>query len=283
MLCDLAAFAFVALALAAAGRPPALAVLYGWNPLVVKVFAGSGHVDALAVAALAAMLYGVLRGARTAAAAAFAAAVLAKLSPLILLPLIIRRVGWRWSAAALAMVALGYLPFGNAGWRLFEGLITFARQWQFNAGPFLLVRGAVGAVAAEPDAAARAACALAIAAIALWQARREEGSPVAFARRGAATMGALIVLSPAVMPWYVAWVLPFAVLAGTRAWIGFSALVCLAFLVMVDMQEHATVLAVEYGLAGWLLWREFVGRPAWAYRRATGESAAFRGAMGALR
>ncbi|HUG54863.1 MAG TPA: hypothetical protein VMR21_14735, partial [Vicinamibacteria bacterium] len=51
-LADLAAGLLIALALRASGRPAGEAVLYLWNPLVVKVFAGSGHVDAVLVLAL---------------------------------------------------------------------------------------------------------------------------------------------------------------------------------------------------------------------------------------
>ena len=75
-------------------------------------------------------------------------------------------------------------------------------------------------------------------------------------------LGALLVLGPVVMPWYVTWLLPLAILARERVWLVFSALVCLAFLVMVDGVERPGALWIEYAaLGGLLLWRARKGRP----------------------
>jgi hypothetical protein len=71
-------------------------------------------------------------------------------------------------------------------------------------------------------------------------------------------LGALLVLSPTVMPWYVTWLLPLAIIARRRIWIYFSALVCLAFLVMVDGTERPWVLALEYGMFFSLLAYEWI-------------------------
>jgi hypothetical protein len=63
-------------------------------------------------------------------------------------------------------------------------------------------------------------------------------------------MGTLIVLSPAVMPWYLLWLLPLATLSLAWPWVVFSAAACLAFLVMVDGRERLWWLAVEYAALG---------------------------------
>src|SRR5207249_308135 len=42
---DLLAYVFLILTLAELHESPAKSILYGWNPLVIKVFAGSGHID----------------------------------------------------------------------------------------------------------------------------------------------------------------------------------------------------------------------------------------------
>lgn len=61
-------------------------------------------------------------------------------------------------------------------------------------------------------------------------------------------MGALIILSPTVMPWYLRWVLPFAVLARQPIWSYFSTLILTAFHIMIDQNEYALALWFEYGL-----------------------------------
>ena len=125
---DLLAVLFIGLTLNALGRSMTPVLLYAWNPLVIKVFAGSGHVDAVLVAALAATTYFLVRGARRAAAVSFAMAVLAKISPLILFPYIVRRIGWRYTALACAVLVAGYLPFHDAGLAIFDGFVSFARE-----------------------------------------------------------------------------------------------------------------------------------------------------------
>jgi len=250
---DLLGALFIALALRRLGRPATDVLLYAWNPLVIKVFAASGHLDALLVATLAATAYFVLRGWRAAAAGAFGLAVLAKLAPLVLLPFVVRRAGWRRSTLVLGVVLAGYLPFLGAGPGIFAGLATWAREWQFNAGLFALVAWAARHFTAQADLAARALTGLTVLAWLLWLARRDNGGRGTFAWLGAAALGAVIVLGPTVMPWYVTWVLPLALLAGQRVWFYFSGLVCLAFFVMISGVEDFRALGVEYGLLAVLL------------------------------
>jgi hypothetical protein len=251
---DLIAALFVALALRATGRAAEGVILYAWNPLVIKVFAGSGHIDALVAATLAALAYFVLRGAKYKAAAAFGLAVLAKLSPLVLLPFVARRIGVRALLVSGALVLAGYAPFLSAGRNLLRGLMVFARAWQFNAGPFDLLRWSAERFSGSADLAARVLSGLLILGLVAWLAWRDDGRTLSFAPLAAAAFGALIVLSPMVAPWYVAALLVLAVAGDERVWIYFSALVCLAFLVMVDQKEHAVVLLLEYGALTALVW-----------------------------
>jgi hypothetical protein len=254
---DLLAALFIALALKAFGRPAALVLLYAWNPLVVKVFAASGHVDAVVVAALAATTYFLARGPRAATAASFGLAILSKLSPLILLPFVAKRVGWRYSALVGGIVLAGYVPFLGAGAQMFAGLLSFARDWRFNAGPLAFVEWVAGFLSVQAALVARVICGVTTFAWAAYLAWRDDGRGETFAPLGALALGALVILSPTVMPWYVTWVLPLALIANQRVWVGFSAVVCLAFLVMINGTEYAWTLCLEYGLLAALLWQEF--------------------------
>ena len=245
---DLLGALFLAFALAAAGRPVAWVLLYAWNPLVVKVFAASGHSDAVAVAAVAALAYCLLRDAKFAASVSFALAVLAKLTPIVLLPFVARRVGVRNFVVALLVFLVGYVPFLGSGRSLFAGAATYARFWQFNSGPFELVQWLAGAFRSDPSRDARWLMLLAVAGVIAWLTLRDDGTHASFASSGAVALGSLIIFSPAVMPWYLTVVLPLAVLSGQRIWIWFSAIVCLAFFVMVNQHLPVWVVCLEYGL-----------------------------------
>jgi hypothetical protein len=245
---DLLAAVFLVLALKALGRSASLVILYAWNPLVVKVFAGSGHVDAVLVAAVAATAYFLARRAHSAAAVAFGLAVTSKLSPLVLLPFVVRRIRLRNSLLACAVVLGAYVPFLGVGQDIFAGFLKFGREWQFNAGPFALVRWIASSLGVGPDLAARVVSGMAIVAIVCWLAWRDDQRSERFATHAAPVLGALILLSPTVMPWYVTWLLPLAILAGQWGWIYFSALVCFAFFVMIDGTEPGWTRWLEYGI-----------------------------------
>jgi hypothetical protein len=244
---DLLAMAFIVLTLQLLGRSLNELILYAWNPLVIKVFAGSGHIDGVLVAAIAAMMYFALRKWRGAVALAFAAAILAKLSPVLLLPLMLRRIGWRYTMLTLLTVVIGYLPFANAGSALFAGFRQFARDWQFNSGLFVLIKSLLAFTVNDPSVIARSLCAVIIIAVTLWMSLRDDGSDQSFISSATLTLGTLVICSPAVMPWYITWLLPLALIARQAVWFYFSALVCLAFLVMIDERERAAVLWIEYG------------------------------------
>lgn len=264
VICELIGILFLAMTLRRLDLPVTGVILYAWNPLMIKVFAGSGHADAILVAALCAMAFFIVSGWKTFGAAAFGLAILAKLSPVILLPFVVRRIGWLKSLIILAVVFIGYLPFIGAGQNLFAGFLQFAQEWQFNAGTFTLIRWLLESVSDNAADLARQLSGLLIVAVVAVAAWRDDLSNKAFVWSAALILGTAIILSPTVMPWYLSWVLPFAVMARQYVWIYFSALVLAAFHIMIDLNEHAFVLWIEYGLFfalvmghGWLNRRAF--------------------------
>ncbi len=246
---DLLAYLFVILTLIARKDLPAKSILYAWNPLVIKVFAGSGHIDAVLVAALAGTCYFLARKRPAAASVSLGLAIAAKLAPIVLLPFLARRVG-AWRTVLVVIVCLAcFLPYLGAGTHLFDGLLAFSGKWQFNSGPFRLFATLM------PDPVARITCAILIAMAIFFLYRRDSADPDTF--RGVATLalGAVLIFSPVVTPWYVIWLLPLGVLAWNRAAIFFSVAVCMAFLVMAHGVEWPWALISEYGslaaISGW--------------------------------
>ncbi len=77
---------------------------------------------------------------------------------------------------------------------------------------------------------------------------RDDGRATSFASYATPALGALVVFSPTVMPWYIIRALPLAIIAHQRVWLYFSALACAAFQIMIDETERGWVLWLEYGL-----------------------------------
>jgi alpha-1,6-mannosyltransferase len=253
---DLVAVLFIALTLRRVGKPVEWVLLYAWNPLVIKVIAGSGHGDVLVAVMLAACAYLLVREAKFAAAVSFGLAVLGKLTPVVLLPFLVKRIGWKWSAISAAVIVTGCLPFLGGDAAMFNGFRAFAGTWVFNAGWFMAIGFLAKFFSSSPDLVARMVSASVYLAVLGWLVKRDDGRPESFAAVGGAALALLIVLSPTVMPWYLVWVLPLATLAGAMEWTYFSFLVCFAFLVMIRGVEYSWALALEYGaFAAGAIWQ----------------------------
>jgi len=264
-------------------------IWYAWSPLAVIESAGQGHVDVLAVTAAVAAVLLVVRsrgdgarggGFRAAAGAGAAAAVgvLAKLGPLLALPLWARqsRRPLVLLLVAGALLVLGLLPVA-ATVGVPPGLVTYGVRWEFN-GPLFepLWRGLA---LVHADAWAKGLLDQAKAATgrdSLFDPLYHYAYPqflaklvlagllaVAlvrslFERRPLAGTGRLfgwaLLASATVYPWYLLWVLPWAALARHRAWLLVCALAPLVYLPgLVDLADLA---ALVHG-PGWELFPWF--------------------------
>ena len=124
----------------------------------------------------------------------------------------------------------------------FAATTRFAGTWVFNAGPWRLLEWAHG------DQVARIVAGLAALGLAAWWTVTDPGDDEALLRRAALILGAAVLLGAAVMPWYLLWVLPLAVLARWRSWVLLTALSLLSYLTYIDQTEHAWWLVLEYGV-----------------------------------
>ena len=205
--------------------------------------------DALLVCFFGILSYGVVSKKKWIIITSWAAAILIKLVPILLLPFLFKRVKWYGVALAIAIVIAGYLPFADAGMKLFTGLSTFSEEWQFNAGPFQLVDYLI-ALFLQTDTFAVTSIitkllTMAVIGILFF---KDDASPTYFFKAATLTFGLFLVLSPTVMPWYISWILPFAVISRQNYWFIFSFLMLSAFHIMIFQKEFNWVLAIEFGI-----------------------------------
>ncbi len=187
-------------------------LLYGWCPLLVLEFFTSGHVDVLGIPFLLLFILSMVKAHQRVAALALAAAVLVKILPIILLPLIARQLGWRKMLDFMLFFSLtiivGYLPYASAGWNVMGSLNTYLTHWSFNSSCFALLGWLSGS-----DQIAHQ---LAYLAIAIWTIT------IAFTQRDLLagicwTLTGVYLFSPTVFPWYLSWVVPVLAIFPLRA------------------------------------------------------------------
>ncbi len=239
------------------GRPPEYSLLYAWNPIAIVETARAGHVDAIGVffVVLAALLW--TRQRNQAGFAALAFSVLSKYFSLALVPFFALRTRY-WKAVMLLplLVVAAYLPFASAGEGLFASLQLYSRDWQFNGLPYRLMQ-----LAGLPGDWIRLVLVGALAVLVLWWARRDD-EIVDYAFH---IFGATLLLVPTLYPWYVLWMVPWLCVRPNPAWILFTGLVFITYVVWIDYNAAGTwflqpwVYVVEYlpfyALLGWQLVR----------------------------
>jgi alpha-1,6-mannosyltransferase len=91
-------------------------LIYAWHPLVVWEFAGSGHVDAIAIAFIALAFLAWRKNKNRGAGLALACATLIKLFPIVLFPAFFKRPRGRVVLLAFVVIIIvAYLPYLSVG------------------------------------------------------------------------------------------------------------------------------------------------------------------------
>lgn len=240
------------------GGRPELVVIYAWNPLVLKEIAGSGHVDALMIFFLVLAAFCLIERRRLTGLLAFALAISAKLTPILLLGLYLRRTRARDWWVLGAGLGVAYLPFVGSLETMFHSLRRFSSEWVFNPGPWLLIHSLAEAGSGGDGRTAATAATLAVTlGLLAWATLGDDGSSTHLISGSFWILAGFLLFSAAVMPWYLLWVLPFAALRAAEverlserpevlAWTALTATSLLSYLIYIDQTEHVWWLWVEY-------------------------------------
>jgi hypothetical protein len=200
LVCDLLTVVVLWRWLAWTGRNVWLALAYAWNPLVVLEISHGGHVDALGALWIAAAAYCLARRRTMMGTVAFVLGVATKLLPIVLAPLLWRRIRVRDAVVGAAVLAALYLPFFYGTSLPLGAVPNVVAHIRFNGPLFEAI-----AWLASPQAAAAAAVMLGLTA-AVWARRRlEPDEPAAWAW----PMALALAAAPVVYPWYLLYITPF--------------------------------------------------------------------------
>ena len=204
-----------------------VALAVGSNPLLSAETALNGHFDVLVGVAFFAVAWALSQHRFGRAGVAICAAVGLKVVGLVALPLLWRR------PRVLALTALGSalllapLAWSRALGDRSSGPGEFARRWQGNESLFALADWLSHRLLPEDTAglAARALVVTALLCLVLLLLLRR--TPAVRATR--ILVWSVLLLSPQVHPWYLAWLLPLELAAGGRAALIWSAAVLFAY------------------------------------------------------
>ena len=209
---EVIAFWAMAQLLTLLGLPRERILIYAWHPLVIWEFAGSGHVDAIAIAFIAVAFLAWHRKADFATGFTIACATLMKLFPAVLLPALLKRGRWKVPLVFVITIIVAYLPYLTVGPKAVLGFLPgYALEQGVVSGEqfyFLhLARKLSGANL--PPIAFMIFAALVMGAIAWWAILRNKVSREDNLKAALVLATATTVLFAPHYSWYFAWLVPF--------------------------------------------------------------------------
>lgn len=240
---DLGTIALIAALLECRRLPVRFAGLYAFNPVSLMGIAAEGHFDALLIFAVVAVL-GLLETRRlTWAWVALALAVQIKLVAVLLVPLLLRHGGWRRAGGGLLVVVAPWLVYAADLPAWLTGMRTFGGGMAFNGFVHALLVPLTG-----QREITSLLCAGLLATWTLLVAWRQADA----VRAAFWILGGLIVLSPTVHYWYLAWLLVLLPFCPSPAWLVLSGSMGLYFLAWASAMAGGPWMLPRWGqLAIW--------------------------------
>jgi alpha-1,6-mannosyltransferase len=298
------------------GLPRRQVLIYLWNPLIILEFAHGAHIDSLMITLVMATFWILVKAKpgslhenklRSTSVLTLAGATLTKVVPVLLVPVVVRRWGWRRLSLYIAILLVITTLFTiGAGWGLtgpidgnglFGAIRIYTYYWNYNSGIYhwleVWLTGYPTPGAVPPEAVEQGRILLAksismgllglsILATGLWawridgpQGADHQTRNLRLLRLAVIPIGAYLLFSTTIHPWYVTLILPFLPFLLPRKdeipisgrfmwpWLYFSIAVAFSYLTYLDPQnlrEFAWVRNVEYlPFYGLLAWAALVG------------------------
>lgn len=227
LLADLLVVAMLAVWIRTTGEKNFRLAIYAWNPLVVVEFAASGHNDALALAFVFAALL-IIRRQPVVSTLALTAAALAKAFPATLVPLWLRKTGWRNALWMAALAAVCTWPYRSALLAMRHTLTYYESRWQQNNASLYSV---LAWFSGSTEVAAGLGVGV-VGGLALWAAARRLDTM----RAAYLLFGATLLLAPNGYSWYFTWIVPLLCFFPNPAWLLLTVLQFLSYNVLIGYQ-----------------------------------------------
>ena len=249
--------------LPAFGWPTGRALRYLLHPLVIVELIGNLHFEALAICFVLLAIWLLHRRRWALSAGALGLGAAAKLLPLLALPLLVRRLGWRrfvaYSAGVAGTLLLLFAPFISVALvvNISRSLTLYFRSFEFNASIYYVLR-AIGYHLTTYNEIARIGPALALLAglFGLGLAWRERHPTLASLPLALMLLfTGYYALATTVHPWYITPLIALAPLTRFRyplVWGGAAVLSYAAYSTSA-YTENLWLVGLEYAVVGAVL------------------------------
>jgi len=191
---------------------PSAVLLYAWCPLIIKEFAFTAHPDVFGAFLMVCALYAYQKKQSISVGILMALATGIKIFPLLILPFLLQ-FNWRgWLAFVITIVGIA-LPFGVQQAWFPEGLKVMSGDWFFNAPLYLSYIQLTPNGYSSTTLKVFLLLSLAVgcgSALLIHLYKHLKDTDLRTLPRGDLLFGFFFLCLPALNPWYLVWMLPFA-------------------------------------------------------------------------
>jgi hypothetical protein len=243
LLCEIITMIFILKLLNLKEKDPALIILYAWLPLAIMEFFINIHLDALGIAFFVVFIYLIEKEKYISSSIFFALSFLTKFLPLLILPLLLKKIGLKKSilffVVFILVSILFYLPFLTGEHSITKFISVYLQRWEFNGSVYKILKSTF-----LSGGTSRILCGamlvISIGLISIYYKRFTNGV--------FAVLLCLTIFSTTVYPWYLGWI------AAINPFVGFYSVGSLIFLINFSnftplgtvWQEYLWVTLVQY-------------------------------------
>jgi alpha-1,6-mannosyltransferase len=232
LLFDLTTILLLMRLLGAVGLPRRYVIVYAWSPLVITELAFSSHVDVLCITAMVlAFTLSIARiGGRIAGPAALGWSTMLKIFTAPLALLFARRHGARALLVCGLAAVIVAAPYAGHPKDMISALLFMASKVNVNTSVYDILDRLFSLFTPAHNKAASmmAISVVGIASVAI--ALRDQSDDRQMLRSGMSIIGLIILMSPVLYPWYVTWIIPFLCFFLSPAWLLFTGLIAISYL-----------------------------------------------------
>jgi alpha-1,6-mannosyltransferase len=239
-------------------RSPKLILLYALNPLIVIEIVGNLHFEGVMVFFLLLAYWFWIKGSWWKGAVAMTLSIVSKLLPLMFLPFVIRRMGWKksiWTFLLLGVLIIAcFLPLFNAAFihNFSDSLDLYFRRFEFNGSVYYLARWIgyqiVGYnLIAEIGPVLALLTLLSISLFAFWEKNEDWES---WPSRALFAITVYLLMGMIIHPWYLSLPIVLCLFTRFRYPILWSGLIFMTYInySYTPYFENLWVVVVEYGV-----------------------------------
>jgi alpha-1,6-mannosyltransferase len=187
-------------------------LIYAWHPLAIWEFAGSGHLDALAIAFIALALLARRKHAETVTGLLLGCATCVKFFPAVLFPALYMRRSWKMPLAFAATILAVYLPYLSVGpMGVLGSFPGYASERGMVSGEqFFLLTVARRLLSAHVPTSAYLIFAVAVLGVlSVWLMKDQRSDDLSYLGDGLILGSLFMVLLAPHFSWYFAWLVVF--------------------------------------------------------------------------